>query len=165
MPMQPDDIEVGIVDSFSCQKIKENMPPIKRLSRVNSAGEEIQAGNLPDDSRPFVCVGHCGDISQWAEITATNENGEHLLIECRWRTWQDGNDSHNCNVRWKTEAQYINGDVFECNDSVWGQLATNHNTQGHFKIITEDGLKHVREYLVPRQKNTTPLFPWTPTTP
>jgi len=153
--MKIEDIEVGIVNSFSCKEIKGNMALIKELER--NYGEP---SDLLDESRPFVCIGHQGELSQWAEIT-TEDRQERLLIKPEWRTWQDGDARHKPTVRWKREIQYLHGAVFEGPDDVWAKLATDHNSAGNYKIVTEEGLKAIRQQLTPQIKD--PLFSWEPT--
>ena len=152
MPMRASDINVGIVNGFIGREINENMPPIIELQRNYGA-----QNTLTDASRPFVCIGHRDDISQWAEITTT-QRAERLLIDVSWRTWQDGNDHHRPNVNWLTASQYINGAVFQGTDEIWALLARDNNSSGHFKIINEEGIRRIREHLCPQLAETNPIF-------
>jgi len=149
--MKSEDIEVGIANSFNEIDVMNNIPPIRELDR--NYGEPSE---LDNDSRPFVCIGHKDGLSQWAEITTEYRKGR-LVIEQEWRTWQDGNDKHKSTVRWKRDTQYLNGAVFEGPDDVWAKLATDHNSSGNYKIVTDKGLQKIRKHLTPQIKD--PLFP------
>lgn len=150
--MQTNDITVGIVNSFKGKDIKKNMPsPIREIPRKSG-----EPSDLPDESRPFVCVGHRNGISQWAEIT-TESREERLEIAENWRTWQDGDSAHKPTARWKRDIQYINSAVFEGPDNVWAPKAQNHNTTGHFKIVTPEGIAAIRDHL--QENLTESLFP------
>lgn len=147
--MFKEDIEVGVVNSFDCASIKK-CAEIIELER--NYGEK---SNLPDETRPFVCVGKCNDRSQWAEIT--KEKAKHRLeIKLGWRSWQDGDQGHKKNSSWKFNNQYINGAVFEGPNDKWAQFATDNNTQGRFKIVTTEGIEAIKKKLTPELK--VPLF-------
>ncbi len=149
MAMNKEDIEVGIVNGFDCLSIRDSSE-IVEIERVY--GEE---SNLPDDSRPFVCIGKSNERSQWAEITSESSSARLEVLQS-WRSWQDGDCHHKATVNWKSIRQYINGAVFEGPNDIWASLATDHNTHGRFKIITQEGIEAIRAKLAPELKS--PLF-------
>lgn len=142
--MNAADIEVGIVNSFSCQDIKSFIYNNKIIELERNYGEHSQ---LPNARRPFVCIGQYGQRSQWAEITR-QASQDRLEIKREWRSWQDGDNNHmQTGSNWKNTPQYINGAVFEGPDIIWAQLATEYNSQGKFKIVLTEGITAIRNKL------------------
>lgn len=142
MGMVESDVRVGVVNSFMGSEIKA-ADDIVELPRKNG-----QTSELPDGSRPFVCVGVQDGRSQWAELTKQSGNAlAYLMLEYSWRSWQDGDDSHNLTKGWKPTPSYINGAVFEGPNTTFADLATNINTSGYLKIVTGEGIEAIREHL------------------
>lgn len=150
--MKTSDIDVSVVVSFDCTKVKTNMPPIRELKRNYGVASQLQ-----DEVRPFVCIGKNDGISQWAELT-TEEREERLHIPKSERTWQNGDTNHRPTVRWKTDNHWVNGAVFEGPDDVWANLATDSNTSGKFRCVTCQMILQIRDHLAQQLEEA--LFPW-----
>ncbi|WP_337375470.1 hypothetical protein [Desulfovibrio piger] len=148
MAINKEDIEVGIVNSFDCKSIESR-------SEITEIERSYGKSKLPDDRRTFVCIGKDNNKSQWAEITSEHSNNR-LEIQQTWRSWQDGDINHDITKRWKSETSYINGAVFEGPNDIWASLATDYNTQGRFKIVTQEGIEAIRAKLAPELQR--PLF-------
>ena len=150
--MNKEDIEVGVVISFICDKIDSCIKKgqIQEISRNYGLESELE-GN----GRPFVCIGHHAGCSQWAEIT-TIPRKERLAIDINWRTWQT--IGHNCyqSNQWKKRDQYIHGAVFWGDDNIWVSISNDLASSGCYRMITADGITAIRKKLAPELKS--PLF-------
>lgn len=149
--MEISDIVIGMVVSFDCIKVKENMPPIRELRR--NYGEPSE---LPDEVRPFTCIGRKDGVSQWALLTTVGRE-ERLFIPREERTWVNGNERHKLTGRWKSDPHWINGAVFEGPDEIWVSLATDTCTSSYFRCVTQQMRQQIRAHLEPQLKD--PLFP------
>lgn len=154
--MNVSDIKVGIVNSFPGREITRRIQNgvITELQRRNHG-----RSRLPYERRLFVCVAMLNGRGQWAEITSNPGNSHRRqAIRRSWRTWEDGDAPHNPMVAWKKNPQYINSAVFEGPDAVWAALATDMNTAGGMKKVTDGGIQAIKNNL---NNNilVNPLFP------
>lgn len=149
--MEVSDIQVGIVVSFKGSDIKAHMPPIRELKRKYGEPSE-----LPDDGRPYVCIGKKDGWSQWAELT-TQYHHKRFLIPVLARTWENGDNANNPNDNWKNRPQYVHGSVFTGQDSDWIQIANDHATSGRYRKIITNTMDLIRAHLEPQLED--PLFP------